>query len=315
MGKGRRPCCDKAGVKKGPWSQAEDYKLISFIRKHGHNNWRALPKLAGLARCGKSCRLRWVNYLRPDLKRGNFTLQEEESIIKLHEMLGNKWSKIASQFPGRTDNEIKNVWNTHLKKRLKERGITSNENPTLSSSSSSCNTSSIDTTSPNKILDERNKLDCTEQVLMHQTTNNSDTIEYSSSSSTSYNSQSSISDNQITDDLNPNTIENAGEHRDETSMCKDNKNENSLDELLEIPFEPNLDLWDLLHGDSEVQFVDTPIISDNDMKIENTKESGKSWWWLVYLENELGLDHQNEFTPLQSTNGTSSHNLFSDISI
>ncbi|KAK7324312.1 hypothetical protein VNO77_27845 [Canavalia gladiata] len=118
MGKGRAPCCDKTQVKRGPWSPAEDLKLIAFIQKYGHENWRALPKQAGLLRCGKSCRLRWINYLRPDVKRGNFTPEEEETIIRLHKALGNKWSKIASRLPGRTDNEIKNVWNTHLKKRV-----------------------------------------------------------------------------------------------------------------------------------------------------------------------------------------------------
>ncbi|XP_076948997.1 transcription factor MYB58-like [Bidens hawaiensis] len=117
MGGGRSPCCDKSKVKKGPWSPAEDVRLVSFIQKHGHPNWPSLPKQAGLLRCGKSCRLRWINYLRPDVKRGNFTLEEEHSIIHLHATFGNKWSKIASHFPGRTDNEIKNVWNTHLKKR------------------------------------------------------------------------------------------------------------------------------------------------------------------------------------------------------
>ncbi|KAK6149531.1 hypothetical protein DH2020_017056 [Rehmannia glutinosa] len=118
MGRGRAPCCDKSKVRTGPWSTAEDLRLINFIQKHGHPNWRALPKQAGLLRCGKSCRLRWINYLRPDLKRGNFTPQEEETIIQLHNTIGNKWSKIAASLPGRTDNEIKNVWNTHLKKRL-----------------------------------------------------------------------------------------------------------------------------------------------------------------------------------------------------
>ncbi|KAJ4882658.1 myb domain protein 9 [Raphanus sativus] len=115
---GRSPCCDENGLKKGPWTQEEDEKLIDHIQKHGHGSWRALPKQAGLNRCGKSCRLRWTNYLRPDIKRGNFTEEEEETIINLHSLLGNKWSSIASNLPRRTDNEIKNYWNTHLRKRL-----------------------------------------------------------------------------------------------------------------------------------------------------------------------------------------------------
>ncbi|OAY82648.1 Myb-related protein Myb4 [Ananas comosus] len=114
----RAPCCEKMGVKKGPWTPEEDRILVDYIQRYGHGNWRALPKQAGLLRCGKSCRLRWTNYLRPDIKRGNFTKEEEEMIFKLHELLGNRWSAIAARLPGRTDNEIKNVWHTYLKKRL-----------------------------------------------------------------------------------------------------------------------------------------------------------------------------------------------------
>ncbi|CAN4103805.1 unnamed protein product [Withania somnifera] len=98
MGKGRAPCCDKSKVKKGPWSCEEDLCLISFIQKHGHQNWRSLPKQAGLQRCGKSCRLRWINYLRPDVKRGNFTPQEEDTIIKLHQSFGNKYIGILPAY-------------------------------------------------------------------------------------------------------------------------------------------------------------------------------------------------------------------------
>lgn len=114
---------DESGLKKGPWSPEEDKILVDFIEKHGHGSWRALPRLAGLNRCGKSCRLRWTNYLRPDIKRGKFSDEEEQLIINLHSVLGNKWAAIASHLPGRTDNEIKNLWNTHLKKKLMQMGL------------------------------------------------------------------------------------------------------------------------------------------------------------------------------------------------
>ncbi|CAI0468250.1 unnamed protein product [Linum tenue] len=120
---GRSPCCDEDGLKKGPWTPEEDKKLVDYIHKNGHGSWRALPKLAGLNRCGKSCRLRWTNYLRPDIKRGKFSQDEEQTILNLHSILGNKWSAIASHLPGRTDNEIKNFWNTHLKKKLIQMGF------------------------------------------------------------------------------------------------------------------------------------------------------------------------------------------------
>ncbi|KAL6566456.1 hypothetical protein OROGR_002071 [Orobanche gracilis] len=120
---GRSPCCDKMGLKKGPWTPDEDTKLLAHIQLHGHGNWHALPSKAGLRRCGKSCRLRWANYLRPDIKRGRFSLEEDETIIQLHALLGNRWSAIAAHLPKRTDNEIKNYWNTHLKKRLTMMGI------------------------------------------------------------------------------------------------------------------------------------------------------------------------------------------------
>ncbi|GMJ04314.1 myb domain protein 40 [Hibiscus trionum] len=120
---GRQPCCDKVGLKRGPWTIEEDHRLMNFILNNGIHCWRTVPKLAGLLRCGKSCRLRWINYLRPDLKRGAFTESEEDQIIQLHSRLGNRWSKIASHFPGRTDNEIKNHWNTRIKKKLKLLGL------------------------------------------------------------------------------------------------------------------------------------------------------------------------------------------------
>ncbi|KAI5404834.1 myb-related protein 308 [Lathyrus oleraceus] len=120
---GRSPCCEKQHTNKGAWTKEEDQRLINYIKTNGEGCWRSLPKAAGLLRCGKSCRLRWINYLRPDLKRGNFTEQEDDLIINLHNLLGNKWSLIAARLPGRTDNEIKNYWNTHIKRKLYNRGV------------------------------------------------------------------------------------------------------------------------------------------------------------------------------------------------
>ncbi|BAU01235.1 hypothetical protein LR48_Vigan10g255200 [Vigna angularis] len=114
---GRPPCCDK-GVKKGPWTPEEDIILVSYIQDHGPGNWKAVPTNTGLSRCSKSCRLRWTNYLRPGIKRGNFTEQEEKMIIHLQALLGNRWAAIAAYLPQRTDNDIKNYWNTYLKKKL-----------------------------------------------------------------------------------------------------------------------------------------------------------------------------------------------------
>ncbi|PKA51368.1 Transcription factor RAX3 [Apostasia shenzhenica] len=116
---GRAPCCDKANVKKGPWSPEEDAKLKSYIEEHGTGgNWIALPHKIGLKRCGKSCRLRWLNYLRPNIKHGGFSEEEDHIICSLYISIGSRWSIIAAQLPGRTDNDIKNYWNTRLKKKL-----------------------------------------------------------------------------------------------------------------------------------------------------------------------------------------------------
>uniref|UniRef100_A0A7I4AWR5 Uncharacterized protein n=1 Tax=Physcomitrium patens TaxID=3218 RepID=A0A7I4AWR5_PHYPA len=110
---------DGGSLKKGPWTSAEDSILISYVTKHGEGNWNSVQKHSGLFRCGKSCRLRWANHLRPNLKKGAFTPEEERTIVELHAKLGNKWARMAAQLPGRTDNEIKNYWNTRIKRRMR----------------------------------------------------------------------------------------------------------------------------------------------------------------------------------------------------
>ncbi|XP_071690138.1 transcription factor MYB83-like [Rutidosis leptorrhynchoides] len=127
---GREKVCDNSSngnankglmvkVRKGLWSPEEDEKLMKYMLRNGQGCWTDIARNAGLQRCGKSCRLRWINYLRPDLKRGAFSPQEEQLIVHLHSILGNRWSQIAARLPGRTDNEIKNFWNSTIKKRLK----------------------------------------------------------------------------------------------------------------------------------------------------------------------------------------------------
>ncbi|KAK1428135.1 hypothetical protein QVD17_16963 [Tagetes erecta] len=126
---GRAPCCEKIGLRRGRWTAEEDRILLNYIHLHGEGSWRSLPKNAGLLRCGKSCRLRWINYLRSDVKRGNISTEEEDTILKLHAKLGNRWSLIASHFSGRTDNEIKNYWNSHLSQKITASSTVKNKKP------------------------------------------------------------------------------------------------------------------------------------------------------------------------------------------
>ncbi|KAI4968694.1 hypothetical protein ZWY2020_046024 [Hordeum vulgare] len=130
--------CDKPKMnyRKGLWSPEEDQRLRDYILKHGLGCWSAVPAKAGLQRNGKSCRLRWINYLRPGLKRGMFSQEEEDVVINLQAKLGNKWSQIAMHLPGRTDNEVKNYWNSYLKKRVMQLGSNSSSNPASKNSAS-----------------------------------------------------------------------------------------------------------------------------------------------------------------------------------
>ncbi|CAI9296774.1 unnamed protein product [Lactuca saligna] len=113
-------------LRRGPWTLDEDNLLIHYITCHGEGRWNSLAKSSGLKRTGKSCRLRWLNYLKPDVKHGNLTPQEQLLILELHSKWGNRWSKIAQHLPGRTDNEIKNYWRTKVQKQARHLKIDSN---------------------------------------------------------------------------------------------------------------------------------------------------------------------------------------------
>ncbi|KAL8546675.1 hypothetical protein ACS0TY_006413 [Phlomoides rotata] len=105
------------------WTSEEDYKLTYFVNKDGPHLWDSIShklERIGIKRSGNSCRLRWVNYLSPDIRRGNFTDEEILTILTLHRQLGNRWSRIAKELPGRTDNDIKNFWNTRVVKEAKQ---------------------------------------------------------------------------------------------------------------------------------------------------------------------------------------------------
>ncbi|KAJ1390988.1 SANT/Myb domain [Sesbania bispinosa] len=318
MGKGRAPCCDKTQVKRGPWSPQEDLTLIAFIQKHGHENWRALPKQAGLLRCGKSCRLRWINYLRPDVKRGNFTAEEEETIIRLHKALGNKWSKIASLLPGRTDNEIKNVWNTHLKKRLAVKNSESSADESklessITSSSSSSSESFVSNEGPN-LAETTPGNECNEQASQVTMT---DKIEEDS--------EKQVSNELIgiTEDLKESS----------TSLCSVESNilnssqivvykpeqqqlaspltylgpydvDNTLEEvdkpnhLVEIPWESDYDFWKLLDNiesfqSNEVQLGEFPASQSYNFGEESVQDADARKWSHDF-ENEFGVGETKE---------------------
>ncbi|KAL4323344.1 hypothetical protein GQ457_11G011770 [Hibiscus cannabinus] len=142
-------------LKKGTWTSDEDRKLVAYVMRYGIWNWNEMPKFAGLQRSGKSCRLRWMNYLRPDIRRGNFTREEEETIIHLQKKLGNRWSAIAARLPQRTDNDIKNYWNTRLKKR-----------PVLSKKNNSVSASASATTETSSSIEE-NSCDADSSTLLN----------------------------------------------------------------------------------------------------------------------------------------------------
>ncbi|KAL6838852.1 hypothetical protein ACP4OV_031288 [Aristida adscensionis] len=306
MGKGRAPCCAKVGLNKGSWTPEEDMRLIAYIQKYGHANWRALPKQAGLLRCGKSCRLRWINYLRPDLKRGNFTADEEETIIRLHALLGNKWSKIASCLPGRTDNEIKNVWNTHLKKRVapcgggggeeeehkakkKKKKAAGAEVPVAPSPSPSPSPSSSTTTTTN----------CSSGASGDSGEQQSDTSKEADELDLDNIEISMLDDPGFDFDM---LVDPAPEPTCPASPCASSTSpppapaHGAADELLDLPvIDIDQELWSIIDGDGAAEAPAPAPCQGNATEAHaaastaSQAEDGSNEWWLENLERELGL--------------------------
>ncbi|PIN26777.1 Transcription factor, Myb superfamily [Handroanthus impetiginosus] len=175
----RNPCSEeKRRIKTGAWTKQEDDKLIHHIKIHGEGSWSNLPKAAGLQRCGKSCRLRWLNYLRPDSKGGNFSIAEEDLLIKLHALLGNRWSLIAGRLPGRTDNEVKDYWNSHIKRKLTNMGIDPNNHRVDQTLLSSCSKISKDDAK----LSHVSRINPSKNLSKHRSINDCDQTSDSTSS-------------------------------------------------------------------------------------------------------------------------------------
>ncbi|XP_062221015.1 myb-related protein Zm1-like [Phragmites australis] len=303
MGRGRAPCCAKVGLNRGSWTPQEDMRLIAYIQKHGHANWRALPKQAGLLRCGKSCRLRWINYLRPDLKRGNFTADEEETIIKLHGLLGNKWSKIAACLPGRTDNEIKNVWNTHLKKKVAQReqkkaGATKNDaeasgdagTPLTSSSASSSTTTN-------------NSSGGSDAGQQCGTSKKPDMVDISAFEPEHIDISDMLVDAPTGAFPAPQPMPPSPCSSSSLTTCIGGMEEEMLD-LPVIDIEP--EIWSIIDGDS-ADVPDVSGASHGDATVPRTANAASvseaeeaNDWWLENLEKELGLRGPTGETQAQS---------------
>ncbi|KAK6941313.1 SANT/Myb domain [Dillenia turbinata] len=286
---GRSPCCSKEGLNRGAWTALEDKILTEYIEVHGEGRWRNLPKKAGLKRCGKSCRLRWLNYLRPDIKRGNISGDEEELIVRLHKLLGNRWSLIAGRLPGRTDNEIKNYWNTNLGKKIqnhhnhrKNTNLPNHHNNKKQPS----NAATADATPFGPHVVRTKAMRCTKFIVQPQQKFEED------------------SPAQL---INPNenTMDNAGNSHDSDPIHDDEDiSQNGLESSIDFMMNFNggdVSLCDLLHSDFSVDLCDIKYGNENGSSNENL--SFEDWNVSNSVEPNMASDDLRSLASFVETGG------------
>ncbi|CAD6343011.1 unnamed protein product [Miscanthus lutarioriparius] len=287
MGRGRAPCCAKVGLNRGSWTPQEDMRLITYIQKHGHTNWRALPKQAGLLRCGKSCRLRWINYLRPDLKRGNFTADEEETIIRLHGLLGNKSLPVYREDGQRDQERVEHAPEEELAPREKQKAGAAGKNDDGAASGDAGTPATAASSSASSSMTTNNNSGRSDNSGDHCGTSREpdDAIDVS---------LLQLDDIDVSDML----VDAPPAAQPMLSPCSSSSLTTcvgGVEELIELPvIEIEPEIWSIIDGES----AGAPDASRGDATAPCTgtaavstseAEEAANDWWLENLEKELGL--------------------------